>query len=401
MKAGNLSQTVWRRSVQKQLHIEETGGLLPPVPGERCSAYRDLSGAIRIRAYAAVSGGQVQTVKHAIWQAVNDVACRGGVACGAEVQVLFPVNAQEQDVKILVSKTQSVCRQIGITLDSFQAQVNPAAACMIAMVTVEGIVIEYPREKTHKQEAAGQGAMPDRAGSMKGNFHTEFVGQMCVQARPLDSCVTNIEEPCGLVRMQAAPPGVDLVICGFAGLSGSLQIAKEQKEELQGRFTPAFLRQTEELEKHLSQYETILTAQKAAQLRAMSTAEQFHIYAMQQAADGGVFAALWELAEAAGIGLEINLKNIPICQETVEICEYYQLNPYQMNSTGCILFVTDRAETLIQILEENGARAGRLGVTTAENARVITSGEERRYLERPAPDERMRFLAQQAGSLQK
>lgn len=28
--------------------------------------------------------------------------------------------------------------------------------------------------------------------SMKVNFHTEFVGQMCVQARPLDPCVTNL-----------------------------------------------------------------------------------------------------------------------------------------------------------------------------------------------------------------
>ncbi len=30
--------------------------------------------------------------------------------------------------------------------------------------------------------------------SMKVNFHTEFVGQMCVQARPLDPCVTNLTQ---------------------------------------------------------------------------------------------------------------------------------------------------------------------------------------------------------------
>ena len=27
--------------------------------------------------------------------------------------------------------------------------------------------------------------------SMKVNFHTEFVGQMCMQACPLDPCLTN------------------------------------------------------------------------------------------------------------------------------------------------------------------------------------------------------------------
>ena len=92
---------------------------------------------------------------------------------------------------------------------------------------------------------------------------------------------------------------------------------------------------------------------------------------------------------------EIDLKKILIRQETVEVCEYYQLNPYQMTSAGCILFLTDHAEKLIEILEESGARAERLGVTTAGNARVITSGEEQRYLERPAPDEWMRFLEQE------
>ena len=65
-----------------------------------------------------------------------------------------------------------------------------------------------------------------------------------------------------------------------------------------------------------------------------------------------------------------------------------------MTSTGSLLFFTDQGEKLIEILEKNGARAVRLGSTTAENARVITSGSEFRYLDRPTSDELMLWIKQ-------
>ena len=47
------------------------------------------------------------------------------------------------------------------------------------------------------------------------------------------------------------------------------------------------------------------------------------VRAMHDVTTGGIFGALWELAEASGVGLEIELKKIPIRQETVEICEFF------------------------------------------------------------------------------
>lgn len=43
------------------------------------------------------------------------------------------------------------------------------------------------------------------------------------------------------------------------------------------------------------------------------------------------------MAEASGIGLEVDLKSIPIRQETVELCEAFRLNPYLLISSGCML----------------------------------------------------------------
>ena len=48
------------------------------------------------------------------------------------------------------------------------------------------------------------------------------------------------------------------------------------------------------------------------------------VSAMHDVTEGGIFGALWEMAEASGVGLEIDLKKIPIRQETVEVCEVFR-----------------------------------------------------------------------------
>ncbi len=339
---------------------EENGEwLLPPVPGERCLARQNADGSFEVEAFAAVAGTDAFAAECAILQAMQDVACRGGAPHGVTLQAMFPMKAEESDVQTLVGRVQALCGLAGLRLEGFQAQVNPAVERLIVSATVRG------RAKR-------------------------------------------------LVRMQDAKASQEIVLCGFAGLEGSLRIAGERREALEKRFVPAFLRQMDGLKTHLNQMDALRMLQVTCETgsgrvlknscgegdacRSGSVSEgiddsfKCHISAMQQAASGGIFAALWELCEAAKIGLEIDLKKIRICQETVEICEYYQLNPYQMTSAGCILLLTNQAETLLNRLEQKGIRAARLGVTTPGTARVMINGEEQRYLERPVPDELMRFL---------
>ena len=112
---------------------------------------------------------------------------------------------------------------------------------------------------------------------------------------------------------------------------------------------------------------------------------------MHQVGSGGIFAALWELGEAAKVGMELTMSHISLKQETIEICELYHLNPYHMTSTGTILMVTEDADRLIQKLAQMGAHGSKLGHTTADKARFMIHGEEKRFLDRPAQDELVRF----------
>ena len=177
------------------------------------------------------------------------------------------------------------------------------------------------------------------------------------------------------IRSNMAKSGQDIVLLKWIGLCGMLRVMREKEEALRTRFVPGFLAQAESL------YAQLFSE------RELAFAKEFGVSAMHQIGAGGILAALWELCESADIGMEVDLKKMSIRQETVEICEYFHLNPYQLTSTGSVLIVTDKGEELVEAYLENGVQATVLGKTTKEKARVILGGEEKRFLDRPAPDE--------------
>ena len=89
------------------------------------------------------------------------------------------------------------------------------------------------------------------------------------------------------------------------------------------------------------------------------------------------------MAEAAGTGLSINLKAIPVRQETIEICEQLELNPYRLLSGGSLLMAADDGEALAESLIQSGIPAFVIGCATEGNDRVLVGSEEgeRRFLE--------------------
>ena len=171
----------------------------------------------------------------------------------------------------------------------------------------------------------------------------------------------------------------DIVLLKWIGLEGTFRAMREKEEELSKRFVPTFLNQIRNLESELFS------------VQEMQAAKEFGVSAMHQITSGGILAALWEMSEASGVGVEVDLKKMTIKQETVEVCEFCHLNPYQLTSAGSILIITDRGEELVAKFEEMGVVASLLGKTTADTARVIIGGEERRYLERPATDELLKI----------
>ena len=184
-----------------------------------------------------------------------------------------------------------------------------------------------------------------------------------------------------LLQSNMGKPNQDIVLLKWIGLEGTFRAMREKEEALSKRFVPTFLNQIKNLEPQLFSE------------RELFIAKEFGVSAMHQITSGGILAALWEMAESSHVGLEVDLKKMAIKQETVEVCEFCHLNPYQLTSAGSVLIFTDRGEELVSRFEEEGIQAAVLGRTTVDTARVILGGEEKRFLDRPAPDELLQLYS--------
>lgn len=159
-------------------------------------------------------------------------------------------------------------------------------------------------------------------------------------------------------RPGKAKPGQELIVTGFIGLAGTGMIADLKKEELSRRFPSMFLREAEACSERLS-------IEKEAEI--LNRSDTFRM----ALGELGIYGALWETAEKSGTGLEVEIEKIPIKQHTIEICEYFDLNPYQLMSTGAMLIASDQGQELVRELQTNGIQAAVIGRTSDSREKLI------------------------------
>lgn len=170
-------------------------------------------------------------------------------------------------------------------------------------------------------------------------------------------------------------PGLDLVMTGWAGTEGTAILARRKEEELLKKFPLDLVVSASGFDEHLS-LET-----------ESSIAWECEAMALHDVSQGGIFGALWEMCERHGVGMEAELKKIPLRQETVEICEQFGLNPYCLLSGGVLLAAVRDGQRLVTELDKAGIPASVIGRTTDKKDKVLRNGEEVRFLEKPAQDE--------------
>ena len=331
MRTGKLTQTAWQRSVRRQLRTKRDEVVSIPSPYENCSGIRTENGAEFMWADACAAGNGAKTGFYAVLHAAGDLAAKGAGAAGASVRVMLPEGTEEDLLRDIAGEAERACAGMNIQITAFQGEVTVAAAQPLVYACAVGVRENIPGRDAEQQTA--------ESGS-----------------------------------------GAELLMCGYAGLEGTLRILSESRADLSTRFTDTFLDEAERLEDELVTPEQVLRV-FAADGNA----------AVRQIGSGGILAALWELFEQEQAGFEIDMHRIALKQETVEICEFFRLNPYQMTSAGSFLILTERADEVLAVLEDAGAHAVRLGTAGKQNARVIRNGEETRYLDRPAPDELLRW----------
>ena len=207
-------------------------------------------------------------------------------------------------------------------------------------------------------------------------------------------------------------PGDELVVACPVALKGTSVIAKSKKDKLAERFSAGFIqnciflwdsygaqREVESQTAVNEQSDTHSDTQAGAQAGqsekhsvVWKIAEEAGASALYAMGEGGFLSALWKMAEASEVGLEVDFRKVLIRQETIEVCEIFDLNPYKLHAEGSVLIGIRGGEALVQRLRNEGFMAEIIGQTNSGNDRLLYSGGSARYLERPAADEIYRIL---------
>jgi len=182
------------------------------------------------------------------------------------------------------------------------------------------------------------------------------------------------------ITTKGAVVGQDVVVSKWIALEGTSIIAKEKEAELRTKYSQKLIDEAKSFDRYLS-----IVPEAALAVRS-------GVSAMHDVTEGGIFGALWEVAESSGVGLEIDLKQIPLKQETIEICEFFEVSPYCLISSGSLVMVVDNGYDLVRALEKEHINAAVVGKITSGNDRVVINDDEKRFLEPPKSDELYKVL---------
>ena len=169
-------------------------------------------------------------------------------------------------------------------------------------------------------------------------------------------------------------PGQDVVVSKWIGLLGTAIVARRNRRKLLDRYPAYLVEEAAGFDRYLSVIPEAATAVKSG------------VCAMHDASEGGILGALWELAEGAGVGLTIDMKKLPLRQETVEVCECCNVNPYELLAGGCLIMAAEDGPALAAALKAQRIPAVIVGKITDSRDRILVNGEEVRYMDRPRQD---------------
>ena len=274
--------------------------------------------------------------------AVNDLASEGVRPEEIRVTILLPEGSGESLLRGITDEICETAKTAGVRVSACCAQTSGAVTRPVVFTQAQG-------EKSFFAEGT---QVPDR------------------------------EERTPEKRAEYDPAAREILMLGRAGLEGTFLLATEKREELETRFPVRML------ERAAAMKELLLMTPAVEALGENGIRPAYLV----NGTGGGVLAAFWELSKESGCGMSAELPAIPMFQETIEMTDYYGINPYQMSSAGCMLAVVPDAENASSLLAERGIYSKPVGRLTEGRDKLLMNGEERQNLNRPEADALLTLL---------
>lgn len=254
----------------------------------------------------------------AVVKACNNISAAGGDMLGVQAAFMLSPKCKERELKRLTRQTMSACRQCNTFLNGGHTEITEAVNYPVSTVTAIG-------NKSDK-----------------------------------------------VLTVRDIKPGMEIVMTKWAGLEEAAILMNDQEvsAKLGERFSPYYMNTFEH-------YEDWLSIAPEAEI-----ARDYDNVIMHDNSDGGVFASLWDMAEGAGLGFEVDLRAIPLRQEIIELAYVCNLNIYRMKSSGSLMIVCNNGMQMADRLNSHEIPAVLIGRFTDNNDKIIRNEDEIRYLER-------------------
>jgi hydrogenase expression/formation protein HypE len=181
--------------------------------------------------------------------------------------------------------------------------------------------------------------------------------------------------PGGFVATAGVRVGDDIIVTKGVAVEATAIIAREKGDDLEGVFDAGYLRRCQDFLHNpgISVVHDAQVAQAAGR-----------VHAMHDPTEGGLATGLWEMSQAAGVGLEIDEAAIPILPETAALCAQFDLDPLGLIASGALLIACPPQDTdsIVGALRAAGILATIVGRAIEEKEGCTLLGEDGR---RPLP----------------
>ncbi len=179
-----------------------------------------------------------------------------------------------------------------------------------------------------------------------------------------------------VIKNSEARPGDKIVMTKTAGLEGTGIIAHDLENKLSSTLSREIIQRAKRMVDDISV------------VKEGVIAGEIGVTSMHDVTEGGILGALWEICESSKVGCRIYKDRIAIDKATRKICDFLQIDPLKLISSGTMIITVDpkKEKTLLSKLKENNIGASVIGEIT-ENKKLLFDGNKVMEISPPESDE--------------
>ena len=190
--------------------------------------------------------------------------------------------------------------------------------------------------------------------------HTGFYGAVTI---PTIGGITVWGTGNTYVSPKGAQENDHIIITKGVGVEAAALLAYELKDVLKDKLAAG------DINRSLARMKEISVVKDAA-----IASQNSGVHAMHDATEGGVKRGVWEIAQASAKGIEIYKDELLIPEDIKNICQYFNLEPWEIISEGTLVLTCSEAKTaeLLTAYRQAGIAAKIIGkVTSLKNGCTV------------------------------